>query len=48
MKTGRLHQIIGDMIPVKSLTTVDFLVPLEKILLNETHVALIASEGSFT
>lgn len=31
-----------------SLTTVDFLVSLEEVLLNETHVALTASEGSFT
>lgn len=32
----------------KLLTTVDFLVSLEKVLLNETHVALSASKGSFT
>lgn len=32
----------------QSLTTVDLLVSLEEVLLNETHVALIASEGSFT
>lgn len=32
----------------QSLTAVDLLVSLEEVLLNETHVALIASEGSFT
>ena len=32
----------------QSLTTVDLLVSLEEVLLNETHVALTASEGSFT
>lgn len=30
------------------LTTVDFLMSLEEVLLNETHVALTASKGSFT
>lgn len=33
---------------LSSLTTVDFLVSLEEVFLNKTHVALAASEGSFT